>query len=291
MRESKSQQLVFHVILILVALAMIVPLLLLFMSSITDENTLVSDGYSLFPAKLSLGAYTYITTNSSTIFRAYGITILVTAIGTAAGLIVTALMSFSLSIRDLPGQSVISFLVFFTMLFNGGLVPSYIMWTGFGVVNTIWAYVLPFMLTNAFSIILIRSFFASTIPGELYESAKMDGAGYFRIFWRMAMPLGKPILVTIGLFSCLNYWNDWQNGLYFITDPSMLSIQAVLNKMNQNIQAVLSYTSMSSSSMVQLPQVSIRMAIAFVAILPILIMYPFLQKYFASGIMSGAVKG
>ncbi|MDG0808844.1 ABC transporter permease family protein [Cohnella rhizosphaerae] len=113
MRESKSQQLVFHVILILVALAMIVPLLLLFMSSITDENTLVSDGYSLFPAKLSLGAYTYITTNSSTIFRAYGITILVTAIGTAAGLIVTALMSFSLSIRDLPGQSVISFLVFF----------------------------------------------------------------------------------------------------------------------------------------------------------------------------------
>lgn len=291
MRESKSQQLVFHVILILVALAMIVPLLLLFMSSITDENTLVSDGYSLFPAKLSLGAYTYITTNSSTIFRAYGITILVTAIGTAAGLIVTALMSFSLSIRDLPGQSVISFLVFFTMLFNGGLVPSYIMWTGFGVVNTIWAYVLPFMLTNAFSIILIRSFFSSTIPGELYESAKMDGAGYFRIFWRMAMPLGKPILVTIGLFSCLNYWNDWQNGLYFITDPSMLSIQAVLNKMNQNIQAVLSYTSMSSSSMVQLPQVSIRMAIAFVAILPILIMYPFLQKYFASGIMSGAVKG
>ncbi|MDG0808845.1 carbohydrate ABC transporter permease [Cohnella rhizosphaerae] len=177
------------------------------------------------------------------------------------------------------------------MLFNGGLVPSYIMWTGFGVVNTIWAYVLPFMLTNAFSIILIRSFFSSTIPGELYESAKMDGAGYFRIFWRMAMPLGKPILVTIGLFSCLNYWNDWQNGLYFITDPSMLSIQAVLNKMNQNIQAVLSYTSMSSSSMVQLPQVSIRMAIAFVAILPILIMYPFLQKYFASGIMSGAVKG
>ncbi|THF84178.1 carbohydrate ABC transporter permease [Cohnella fermenti] len=291
MIENRAQQWTFHLILALVSLAMVLPLALLLISSITDENTLVSDGYSYFPAKLSLGAYEYITSNSSTIFKAYGITVVATLIGTFLGLLVTALISYPLSVKGLPGKGPITFFIFFTMLFNGGLVPSYMMWTGLGVVNTIWAYIFPFLLTNAFNIILIRSYFASNIPEELYESAKIDGAGYFRIFFSLALPLGKPILVTIGLFSCLNYWNDWQNGLYFITDPSMLSIQAVLNKMNQNIQAVLSYTSMSSSATAQIPQVSIRMAIAFVAILPILILYPFLQKYFADGIMQGAVKG
>lgn len=291
MIDNKIQQFIMNGILMLIAIVMIAPLLLLFLSSITDENTLVANGYSYFPETLSIGAYTYIADNSEMIFSAYGITILATLIGTLIGLVITAMMSFALSVRGVPGTGVISFLVFFTMLFNGGLVPSYIMWTSLGVVNTIWAYVFPFLLTNAFNIILIRSYFASNIPNEIYESAKIDGAGYYRIFATMVLPLGKPILVTIGLFTGLNYWNDWQNGLYFITQPDMLSIQALLNKMNQNIQAVISYTSVSSSSTANIPQVSIRMAIAFVAILPILVMYPFLQKYFASGIMGGAVKG
>jgi putative aldouronate transport system permease protein len=291
MTYNKTHQTVSHILLMLVTLAMIIPLLLLFISSVTDEKALVANGYSFFPEKLSLNAYGYISTNSGTIFKAYGITIIATAIGTAVGVLITAMMGFALSIKGLPGKNAISFFVYFTMLFNGGLVPSYIMWTSLGTVNTIWAYVVPFLLTNAFSIILIRSYFASNIPNELYDSAKIDGAGFFRIFMVIGMPLGKPILVTIGLFSCLNYWNDWQNGLYFITDPDMLSIQALLNKMNQNLQAVITYTSTSSSSTATLPHVSIRMAIAFVAILPILVMYPFLQKYFASGIMGGAVKG
>ena len=291
MIDNRVQQIIMNGILMVIAIAMIAPLLLLFLSSITDENTLVANGYSYFPETLSIGAYTYIVDNSEMIFSAYGITILATLIGTLIGLVITAMMSFALSVRGVPGSGVISFLVFFTMLFNGGLVPSYIMWTSLGVVNTIWAYVFPFLLTNAFNIILIRSYFATNIPNEIYESAKIDGAGYYRIFATMVLPLGKPILVTIGLFTGLNYWNDWQNGLYFITQPDMLSIQALLNKMNQNIQAVISYTSVSSSSTANIPQVSIRMAIAFVAILPILVMYPFLQKYFASGIMGGAVKG
>lgn len=291
MIDHKLHQVLFHMILMLIALAMIVPLLLLFISSLTDEKVLIANGYSFFPEELSLGAYAYIATNSATIFKAYGITILATAVGTLAGLLITAMMSFALSIKGLPGKGVISFLVFFTMLFNGGLVPSYIMWTSLGVVNSLWAYIFPFLLTNAFNIILIRSYYATNIPDELYESAKMDGAGYFKIFLKMGLPLGKPILVTIGLFSCLNYWNDWQNGLYFISDPAMLSIQALLNKMNQNVQAVITYTSMTSDSAATIPHVSIRMAIAFVAILPILAMYPFLQKYFAAGIMGGAVKG
>lgn len=291
MIDNKLQQVVSNVILMLVALAMIVPLLLLFISSVTDEHSLIANGYSFFPEKLSLGAYSYIMTNYNTILIAYCITIIVTIIGTALGLMITAMISFSLSIDGLPGRRSISFLVLFTMLFNGGLVPSYILWTSLGIVNSIWAYVFPFLLTNAFNIILIRSYFATNIPNELYESAKIDGAGYFRIFLQLGLPLGKPILATIGLFSCLNYWNDWQNGLYFITDPNMLSIQALLNKMNQNVQAVITYASVTSDAVAALPHVSIRMAIAFVAILPILIMYPFMQKYFAAGIMGGAVKG
>ncbi len=292
MKQNKAYQLVSNIFLIIVTLTMILPILLIFISSVTDENTLVANGYSFFPVKLSLGAYKYILTNYATILRAYLITIVVTVIGTAAGLIITAMMSFALSIKDLPGKRLISFFVLITMLFNGGLVPSYIMWTSLGVVNTIWAYILPFLLTNAFNIVLLRTSFTETIPVEIYESAKIDGAGYFRIFWTMTLPLGKPILVTIGLFSFLLYWNDWQNGLYFISDAKMLSIQALLNKMIQNIQAVISNTNFTSNtSMVTIPQVSIRMAIAFVAILPILIVYPFLQKYFEDGIMLGAVKG
>lgn len=291
MFENRLQQTAINVMLMLVAVAMIAPLLLLFISSITDENVLIANGYSFFPEKLSLGAYEYIMTNSTTILVAYGITILVTLLGTMISILITAMMSFALSIRGLPGKGVISFLVLFTMLFNGGLVPTYILWTSLGIVNTIWAYVFPFMLTNAFNIILIRSYYATNIPEEVYESAKIDGAGYFRIFLKIGLPLGRPILVTIGLFVCLGYWNDWQNGLYFITDPNLLSIQALLNKMNQNIQAVIAYTSISSDTLATLPHVSIRMAIALVAILPILLLYPFLEKYFASGIMSGAVKG
>jgi putative aldouronate transport system permease protein len=293
MKDAKTYQFFSNTLLIVVALTMILPLILVAISSITDENTLVANGYSYFPAKLSLGAYQYITMFFGTIMRAYGITVAVTIIGTVLSLLITAMMSFALSIHGLPGRNAISFFVFFTMLFNGGLVPSYIMWTSLKISNTLAAYIFPFLLTNAFSIILMRTYFTSNIPGELYESAKIDGAGYFRIFLKIVMPLGKPILVTIGLFTGLMYWNDWINGLYFISHENMLSIQAMLNKMLANIQAILSYANynMHTSTPLNIPPVSIRMAIAFIAILPILVLYPFLQKYFAHGIMIGAVKG
>lgn len=291
-KGRKAYQLCINIVLVLVSLIMILPLVLLFMSSITDEAALISNGYSFFPEKFSLNAYDYIMMNAESIFRAYGITILVTVAGTAGSLILVSLLAFPLSIKDLPGRKIISFYVFFTMLFSGGLVPSYIMWTTtFGIKNTIWAYILPNFLLSAFNVILVRTFFQSSIPVDIYEAAKIDGAGYMTIYWKIVLPLGKPILVTVGLFSGLAYWNDWTNGLYYISDSKMLSIQAFLNKMIQDIQALLSNTTANSGALSQIPQVSIRMAIAFVAILPILIIYPFLQKYFASGIMLGAVKG
>ena len=217
---------------------------------------------------------------------------LATIIGTSLSIILSSLMAFPLSLKDLPGRRIITFYVFFTMLFSGGLVPSYIMWTTtFGIRNTIWAYIFPNFLLGAFNIILVRTFFATSIPADIYEAAKIDGAGYMTIYWKIVLPLGKPILVTIGLFTGLSYWNDWTNGLYYINKSNMFSIQTLLNRMIQDIQALAAQSTANSGSLMQIPQVSIRMAIAFVAILPILVVYPFLQKYFASGIMLGAVKG
>ena len=281
-----------NIVLIGVTLITVLPMVLLFMSSITEENTLVVNGYSFFPEKFSLGAYRYILQNASTIFRAYGITILVTVIGTALSLLLTTLMAFPLSLKDLPGRRALNFYVFFTMLFSGGLVPSYIMWTNtFHIKNTLLAYLLPNLLMGAFNIILARTFFTTNIPNDIYEAAKIDGAGYLTIYAKIVLPLSKPILVTIGLFTWLAYWNDWTNGLYYISDSGMLSVQALLNRMIQDIQALSAHSSISSGGAMQIPQVSIRMAIAFVAIFPILLIYPFLQKYFANGIMLGAVKG
>ena len=281
-----------NIVLIGVTLITVLPMVLLFMSSITEDNTLVVNGYSFFPEKFSLGAYRYILQNASTIFRAYGITILVTVIGTALSLLLTTLMAFPLSLKDIPGRRALNFYVFFTMLFSGGLVPSYIMWTNtFHIKNTLLAYLLPNLLMGAFNIILARTFFTTNIPNDIYEAAKIDGAGYLTIYAKIALPLSKPILVTIGLFTWLAYWNDWTNGLYYISDSGMLSVQALLNRMIQDIQALSAHSSISSGGAMQIPQVSIRMAIAFVAIFPILLIYPFLQKYFANGIMLGAVKG
>jgi len=288
----KVYQLVVNFLLLLVTLCMVLPLVLLFLSSITDEKVLVANGYSFIPEKFSLAAYEYIIQQASTIWRAYGITIFVTLAGTAGSLFLASLTAFPISIPELPGRNVISFFVFFTMLFSGGLVPSYIMWTTiFGIRNTIYAYLLPNFLLSAFNIILIRTFFQTNIPGEIYDAAKIDGASYMKIYWKIVLPLGKPILAAVGLFTALTYWNDWTNGLYYISDPKLLSIQTLLNRMVQDIKALTANSAASSGTLLHIPQVSIRMAIAFVAILPILMIYPFLQKYFASGIMLGAVKG
>lgn len=291
-KKSKVYQLFINGCLLLVTLCMVLPLVLLFLSSITDEKVLVANGYSFIPEKFSLAAYAYIVQQASTIWRAYGITVFVTVAGTAGSLLLGSLMAFPISIRELPGRGIMSFFVFFTMLFSGGLVPSYIMWTTFfGIRNTIYAYLLPNFLLSAFNIILIRTFFQTNIPGEIYDAAKIDGASYMKIYWKIVLPLGKPILVAVGLFTALGYWNDWTNGLYYISDPKLLSIQTLLNRMVQDIKALIANSAASSGTLLHIPQVSIRMAIAFVAILPILAVYPFLQKYFAGGIMLGAVKG
>lgn len=292
-KTFKRHQILVNIVMTIVTVIMIAPLVLLFIASISSEQTLLVNGYSFFPKELSLDAYRYILTNRQTVLRAYGMTILVTAIGTAVNLLLSATLGYVLSVRNLPFRNAISFYVFFTMLFNGGLVPSYLMWTNtFHIQNTIWALIVPNFLLSAMNVILIRTYYATSIPEAIYESAQIDGASYFKVFSSIVLPLGKPILVTVGLFTGVSYWNDWTNGLYYVNNSKLFTIQILLNKMIQDLQALQANASTAdNAATLQIPTVSVRMAIAFVALLPILVVYPFLQKYFAEGIAVGAVKG
>ena len=292
-KSAKKFELLAHTVMILVTICIALPFILLFMSSITSETALVKNGYSFFPKEFSLSAYRFIWSNASNVFRAYGITILVTAIGTFLNVALSALLAYPLSLKNLPGKRIISFYIFFTMLFSGGLVPSYLMYTGiFHINNTLLAYIVPGFLMSAMNVMMIRTFFANSIPDALFEAAQIDGATQIQIFVKIVLPLGKPILVAMGLLAGLGYWNDWTSGLYYIRDTQLYGIQNLLNKMISDLTALTQNASgASTAALAEIPSSSVRMAIAFVAMLPILCLYPFLQKYFTKGIAVGAVKG
>lgn len=295
-RGEKIFQVIIHIFLILLTVCAILPVGILVIGSITGEEELIVSGYSMIPKTFSLDAYKYLFYKASDILRAYGITIFITVFGTALSLIITPLLAYPLSRKDFKARNIIAFMVFFTMLFNGGIVPAYVMWTQvFHVKNTIWALIFPGLLMSGFNVILMKNFFAQNIPPEMLEAAKMDGAGEFRIFFKIVLPLSLPIMATIGLFVGIGYWNDWTNGLYYVTKPELYSLQNLLNRILQDVQflssSTVSQSAGAAASMTQMPSVSIRMAISVVGILPIVILYPFFQKYFVKGITVGAVKG
>lgn len=293
-QNDRVQQILMHVFMILLVVLCVAPFLLMVMSSLTEEATLTRNGYSFFPQVFSLETYRYIIRSQGTILHGYVMTIVVTVIGTTANLLLTILFAYPLSRKDLPYRGVLSFILFFTMLFNGGLVPTYMMYAQtFHIKNTIWALIVPGLMMNAFYVIMMRSFFQSSIPVALIEAAKLDGATEFRILRSVIVPLSKPMVVTLVLMVGLNYWNDWANGLYYVTDQSLFTIQMILNNMIKNIE-FLSRNASSlgvAASQMRIPQVGIRMGIAVVAVLPVLVIYPFLQKYFVKGIVIGGVKG
>lgn len=294
-KKERAAQIVMHVVFIFLCLLVILPFLLLFMSSITDESVLIRNGYSLFPEKFSTDAYVYIFKSSTSLIRALGISVFITIVGTAASLVITPMLAYPLSRPEYKYRNIFSFVVFFTMLFNGGMVSSYIMWTRYlNVKNTIWALLLPGLLMNGFNVILIKNFFRANIPSELIESARIDGAGEFMIFCRIVLPLSKAIMATVGLFSGITYWNDWTNGLYYITKKTELfSLQNYLNRILQDIQYLNSAANNASNytSGMAMPTTSVRMALAVVGVVPIMLLYPFFQRYFVKGITIGAVKG
>ncbi len=291
--KGKAFRIFSNVLMILIGICSIAPFLLLIMSSVTDEQSLVSNGYSFFPKEYSLYAYKYLLADSTSMVRAYGISILVTAVGTVANLLLTTLYAYPLSRKDLPGRNIFAFYLFFTMLFSGGLVPSYIMWSRtFHINNTIFALIVPNLMLGAFNVIMMRTYFTTNIPDAVIEAARIDGAGEIRILYRIVLPMAMPIMATIGLLVGLAYWNDWQNGLYYLTDDRLFSVQVLLMDIQRNIDSLRRSASQGASvSLANLPSTGVRMAITVLGILPIMIVYPFVQKYFVKGIAIGAVKG
>ncbi len=226
--------------------------------------------------------------------RAYGISILVTVLGTVLSIILSTLFAYPLSRKDFKYRNFFSFFIFFTMLFSGGIVPSYMMWSRvFHIKDTIWALVIPTYLMSAFNVLLIRNFYSNNVPDALVEAARIDGASEFRIFGRVMLPLSVPVIATVGLFTGLSYWNDWINGLYYINDPELYSIQNLLIRLMNNIQYLNSGAAAGalSGGVTALPSASVRMAIAVVGVIPVVLAYPFLQKYLIRGTVIGAVKG
>ena len=272
----------------------LLPVLLIEIASFTDEASLIRSGYSYFPDKLSLNSYFYMVKQGLVIFRAYGISFLVTAVGTAASVLITTMLAYPMSRKSFKYRNVLAFFVFFTMLFSGGIVPSYIMWTRiFAIKNTIWALIIPNYLVSAFNVILVKNYFSNNVPDSLIEAAQIDGAGELKIFASIMLPLAVPAVATISLFTGLAYWNDWTNGLYYVSNEKLYNIQLLLMKIMNNIQALRtnSNASLLGTGTVELPGTSIRMAMAVIGILPILVIYPFVQKYLVRGVVVGAVKG
>ena len=281
-----------HVVLIVFSLMAVLPFILLISASLTEENAALKYGFGFIPKVFILAAYKYISYQSKMIIRAYGITIFTTVIGTSVGLTMTSMLGYGLS-KDIPGRRILNFFVVFTMLFNGGLVPTYLVYTKYlHLGNTIWALIIPSLLMNAFHVMLVRNYFSTSIPESLIESAKLDGASEMMIFRAIVLPLSKPIMATIGLMLALSYWNNWTNGLYYLDDTSLYSIQNVLNAINNNIIAINSVSNMGLAiNKSEVPALTARMAIAVIGIVPMLCIYPFFQKYFVKGITIGAVKG
>ena len=295
--SDKTVKVLANVCLMFLSLCALFPFVLLIIASFTENGVAIAEGYSFTPSKFSLAAYEYLVQEWRTIGRGYLMTIIVTVIGTATGLLITSMFSYALIVQDLPGRSILTVMVLISMLFNGGIVASYFIYSNvMHIKDTIFALIVPGLLMNAFNIILMRNFFKDNVSQEILESARIDGSGELRIFAQMVLPLSVPILATIGLLQAIGYWNDWTNGLYYLTKrggAAYYTIQLILNQMNEDIQFLASNSaklgiSVDTSAM---PTTTMRMAIAVVAILPILVAYPFFQKYFVKGISVGAVKG
>lgn len=282
-------EILLNLFFVLISLACLLPFIMILTSSISDEKTILQYGYLLIPKKISFDAYNYLMLSSASILRAYGITIITSVIGTSLSIIVMALYAYPLSRSDMSFRKVFMFIVFFMMIFNAGLVPTYMVYIKLGMRNSIFALMIPFLFMRGIYVMLMRTFFATTIPFSLIESAKIDGAGEWYIFIKMVLPLSKPILATIGLFQAVSYWNDWFNGMIFVTDSKMYNIQSMLNRILLDIQFLT--TEATAGNIADVPTQTVRMALAVIGVIPILLAYPFFQRFFVQGITVGAVKG
>jgi len=267
------------------------PFLMVISGSFTSKQEATLYGYSLIPRSLTTAAYDVLFANMRSIVSGYRVTVFVTAVGTCLSLLVNSMMGFVTSRKQLKFRKILNFYVLFTMLFNGGMVSWYIICGVIGIRNSIWALIVP-MLCGPWYIFLFRNYFFS-VPDALHESAKIDGAGDIRVFFQIYVRLATPVIATVGLFTALGYWNDWWHGLMLIDNSDLWPLQMLLRTVISNLQFL---QTMESSAQVQkmmatIPSDSVRMALVIITTGPIMLLYPFVQRYFVKGIMVGAVKG
>ena len=280
---------------ILMALVCIIPVLLVIAISLSAEASITEYGYHLIPKIISFEGYEYLAKQSTLIIRALGISLFVTIVGTVLGILLTTLMGYVLSRPGYKLNGFLTMVVFIPMVFNGGLVSTYFITSQFlNLKDSVWALILP-LAVSSFNVVICRTFFKTTVPEELIESAKMDGARQFTIFFRIVLPISLPVLATIGLFLCFAYWNDWYQSMLYIDDQRLYSLQALLNAIMTNVNMLAQNAAAMGASMADtvanMPKEAARMAIVVVIVLPIACAYPFFQKYFISGLTVGAVKG
>ncbi len=282
---------IISLVFIVVSLCCVIPLLYIVSASFTSEASLSINGYSLFPKDFSMMAYEYIFRTPKQLINSYGVTIFVTIVGTAFSLLFTSMLGYVIARKDFKFHSLLSFLVLFILLFNGGMVPTYILINNYyHLSNSVFAMILPYIIMP-WHVFLMKNFFADS-PLSLIEAAKIDGAGEIRIFFQIIAPISKPGFAAVGLLIAFTYWNDWWLSLMYITDASLYSLQYYLYSVMNNItfltQALQVGISVDSSN---LPSESARMALCVLAAGPMLVIFPFFQKYFVKGLAVGAVKG
>ena len=276
---------------ILICVLFLIPIILIISISLSSSDAIYQYGYSLFPKEINFDAYQYLFQDSTQIVQSYWVTIRVVVIGGIASLLLTAMIAYPLSREHYKLKNQVSFIVFFTMLFNGGLVPWYILITNYlHLKDTIWVLILPYLI-SAWNVILMRTFFKS-IPNEVLEAAEIDGANELQIFIKMVLPMSKPGLATIGLLTALRYWNDWWLGMLFIEKDELIPLQYLLYRLMTNIEELKNDALQGAATAVMdLQTEPARMAMAVIAAGPMLLIFPFFQKYFVKGLTVGAVKG
>ncbi len=292
-KKSPSTKLFYvisYVVVAIVALTCLLPFILLVSGSFSSEQAIRFQGYSLLPREFSTMAYELIFKTPMTVVKAYGVSIFITACGTALGLLFITMTAYVIARQDFKYRNQLSFFFYFTSLFNGGMICTYIFYIQYlHLKDSLLALILPGMF-NVFYLLIMRTF-VSAVPVALIESAKIDGAGEYRTFFSIVLPLLKSGMATIGLFLALGYWNDWYNAMLYINDENKYPLQYMLYSLMQKTQAISMIASQANIQMADMPSNSLKMAMAVVAIGPIVLVYPFVQKYFVKGVTVGSVKG
>jgi putative aldouronate transport system permease protein len=292
---SPATNIAFNIFFTVYCILCLAPLLLIFMVSITDQSSLAVNGYSFTPSKISFDAYRYLFNDLGKLLRSYGVTIFACVVGTFFCVTFTMLYSYPISRKSFKYRNFFSFFIFFTMLFQGGLVPWYILYTKYlHLQNNLIALIMPAVM-NAFYVLVTKTFFTLNIPDSVLEAARIDGASEFNIFYTIVIPMSTPVIATIALFSALAYWNDWYLCLLFINDPKYYNLQYSMYQALRSLQFLTSSLGSASgnaaSALANVPGETLRMAMAILGIGPIVFAYPFFQRYFIKGLTIGAVKG